>query len=128
MDKEFVPVRESIEIRNLGFDEPCFKLTLNGIATIVKEKTSICLPISNSQVNNGVVYPLWQQAFRWFQEVHGLYVEPFVDDDKTFGFLVSYFIPHGRTDMPIQGRFKTTEERDIACIQFLIKAAKEKRV
>ena len=31
--------------------------------------------------------PLYQQAFRWFRENHGLYNEMFVDDDKTFGFL-----------------------------------------
>jgi hypothetical protein len=65
---------------------------------------------------------LWQEAFRWFRDRHGLYADLFVDDDQTFGFCVSSFAEEGRCrlDKPIKRQFSTYEESELECIKFLI--------
>ena len=52
MNKEFIPYEQSLELKELGFDEECF--TYNDNSKIFRA---------------GVLY---QQAFRWFREKHGL--------------------------------------------------------
>jgi hypothetical protein len=127
MDDEFVPYEESKALYDLGYDEPFlgrFRAPANRLVYGFE------LTHTPSHVL-GVIAPLYQQAFRWFMDIYGLYVEPFVDDNEEFGFMVTYFIPLGRTDMPVKGGFKTPKERDLACIRFLIetvKSGKKKRV
>jgi hypothetical protein len=74
---------------------------------------------------NGI---LWQEAFRWFRNKHGLYADIFVDDDKTFGFCVSSFAEEGkcRLDKPIKRQFSTYEQAELACIKFLIEIVERK--
>ena len=64
--------------------------------------------------------PLYQQVFRWFREKYGLYPEIFVDDNKTFGFLISSFIEEGRLDKPITRQFNTYDEAELGCVKQLI--------
>ncbi len=124
MDKDFIPYEESLVLKNLGFDESCLSYYSESFHGGFQHK--ILKVYSQTEYAGQLCsVPLYQQAFRWFMDVHGLYVEPFVDDDKTFGFLVSYFLPDGRADMPIKRQFKTAIERDLACIQFLINTVKE---
>jgi hypothetical protein len=74
---------------------------------------------------NGI---LWQEAFRWFRDRHGLYADIFVDDDQTFGFYVSSFTEEGRCrlDRPIKRQFSTYEESELECIKFLIEIVERK--
>ena len=64
--------------------------------------------------------PLYQQAFRWFRGRYGLYSEIFVDDNKTFGFLITSFLEEGRLDKPITRQFNTYEEAELGCVKQLI--------
>lgn len=63
-------------------------------------------------------------AFRWFREKHGWYVDLFVDDDKTFGFMITYFIDECRVDKPIKRGFNTYTEAELASIDILIEIVK----
>jgi hypothetical protein len=131
MENEFVPYSESLELKKLGFDEPCF-----GWYDTKKELNLVSITPTNTNIGHLITAPLWQQVFRWFQEDLGYYVEPFVDDDKTFGYLISYFIEVNdpvliqlgessrRGDMPIKRLFPTSKERDLSCIQQLISMVK----
>lgn len=59
--KEFVSYEEALELKQLGFDEPCmgeYNLTIAAFDSI----TMRCAQIHN----NGA--PLFQQAFRWFRK------------------------------------------------------------
>lgn len=60
----------------------------------------------------------------WFKIVHGLYAFLFVDDDKTFGYHITYFTFNARVDKPIKYRFETTEQAKSACIDELIEIVK----
>ena len=66
MEKEFVPYKEAVALKELGFDEECF-----GYYDIDKGYTNgyaFCYSDVKSQLKNGCSAPLYQQAFRWLHE------------------------------------------------------------
>ena len=74
IEKDFVPYQESVELKKLGFDEPClgyFNTTSYlGIGSFVfKEcdKNTI-----DGYGNKPLLRPTFSQTFRWFREEHGL--------------------------------------------------------
>jgi hypothetical protein len=131
MTKEFIPYEQALELKELGFDEACicyydiedsYKLK----PTPMKEEVNAFHFNSTSIM---VAAPLCQQAFRWFREKCDFYAEIFVDDDKTFGFLISSFIEKGelaRIDKPIKRQFATYEEAELECLKWLIYARQRK--
>ena len=77
MTKEFVPYEQALALKELGFDEPCLGMYYPNPDSKDQEITFSC--------DNGIVddiigikdktfikAPLYQQAFRWFREKHGL--------------------------------------------------------
>ena len=64
MIKEFVPYQESLELKELGFDEPCFA-TFNG------ETLDMSLQIPSDDYFTKA--PTFSQAFRWFREKYKLH-------------------------------------------------------
>ena len=75
MEKEFVPYELALKLKELGFDEECFGWWswINGIAaslyTYPMKNSNM---ISHNMHPNNASAPLWQQAFDWFREKHGL--------------------------------------------------------
>jgi hypothetical protein len=123
MNKEFIPYEQALELKELGFGEPCFGWFTNSylrIGSVVENK--------HVQGEDETLAPLYQQAFRWFREKYGLYTDLFVDDDQTFGFCVSSFAEEGkcRLDKPIKRQFSTYEESELECIKFLIEIVERK--
>jgi hypothetical protein len=125
MNKEFVKYEQALALKELGFDEPCLFHTLKGEINFYR--TSQDYFFKNTKNSIGVSVILYQQAFKWFREKHGLYTEIFVDDDKTFGFLISSFIEEGRVDKPIHRGFSTYEEVESACLSKLIEIVNDIR-
>ena len=143
MNSEFVPYNLAIELKELGFDEPCVaswdETTMKDMQT-GKETPIIALNQLNGykQYNSdhdynkslgnksGISAPLYQQTFRFFREKYGLYADLFIDDNKSFGFMISYFVEEGRSDKPIDRQFNTYEESELACLVKLIGIVKNK--
>jgi hypothetical protein len=81
MNKEFVTYEIALALKELGFDEPCFGYyyTLNGKDWKFAEKGEYYR--LDDEINIGgkfsLLAPLYQQAFRWLREVHGIHVQPF---------------------------------------------------
>ncbi len=71
MKNEFIPYEQSLELKELGFDEPCFgKIYADG------GSEQLSYPYKNSDQIGKVTScsaPLYQQVFRWFREKHNLY-------------------------------------------------------
>ena len=144
MEKEFVSYELSLALKEIGYQSPNPIGGYRGGAIFYYERSSELfydgLPMYSSSYHEGqIIAPLYQQAFRWFREKHGYYVDLFVDDDKTFGFMISYFVEikivllsvikyrhAGRADKPIQRKYKTYEEAELQCLKKLIEIAKEK--
>lgn len=109
MNKDFIPYESAIELKQLGFDLP----SISGYS----------YPESEDLLTQAILY---QQAFRWFRDKFGYYVDFFVDDDETIGYMVSYFVDEGRVDTPISWSFSTYEEAELACLKKLIEIIKNK--
>jgi hypothetical protein len=129
-NEEFCTYEQSLDLKELGFDENCFggyvKLTetqntffMNEVISEIDRET----PLHRDLI---IKTPLKQQILRFFREKYGLYADIFVDDNKTFGFMITYFIEDGRVDKPIQRNFKTYEEVENICIDKLIEIVKNK--
>lgn len=134
MEKEFVPYEESLELKQLDFDEPCFAYYIElrnpseGILTIDKCENNI----------DGVLAPTFSQAFRWFDEVHGLTstIDWMTRKQPSHSGYIVYFrgkeIPlNDENFLPIYGDtvhgmyvFKTRQEAELACLRELIKIVK----
>jgi hypothetical protein len=72
MEKEFVNYNQSLALKELGFDEPCWAWW-----HIEDCDTRFCYseqrsPIINSRETEIVGLPTFSQAFRWFREKYGL--------------------------------------------------------
>ena len=111
MNKKFIPYEQALALQRLGFDEECF-----GTWFELEGKYSII--IRNNLYRNDLQTPspLYQQAFRWFREKHGLnYV--IIKAESWF-----YTINGCNT----QEGFKTYEEAELDCLKKLIEIVKSK--
>ena len=64
---EFIPYEQALELKELGFEEPCFGAWAEN-ELFIPEKQN---PSVQSLSNNQCLSPLYQQAFRFFREKYG---------------------------------------------------------
>lgn len=70
LKKYFVPIEESIKLRDLGLDEECvgrWGLTSKDLFTNRPFKNSEELMLNGEFCNDLVAAPLWSQVFDWFK-------------------------------------------------------------
>jgi hypothetical protein len=85
MEKEFVSYDLALAMKEFGFDEPCVATFHDNSGGEIEFTFGMFHhPKKNSEANtvsgtfigkNGCYAPLYQQAFRWFREEFGLWVE-----------------------------------------------------
>jgi hypothetical protein len=130
MNKEFIPYEQSLELKELGFNEVCSFYYKNKVID-----DCINAPKTNSvgefiSENFECTAPLYQQAFRWFREKYWLdsyILSTYIDltnqknNEYTFAYQSSddydYFINDDRY---------THEEAELACLKKLIEIVKNK--
>ena len=152
MESLFCPYEQALELKDLGFDKRCFttytpkhlgnelsnpfNIDLDEFNELKSSFTLINLPnkafVKNSECVNCVSAPLWQQAFDWFRQEHGLYshVRESYAFDNTLEFVTQIngsYVNHGIEDKPIN-RFETYEEAELECLKKLIEIVKEQNV
>ena len=127
MKREFIPYEQALALKELGFDEKSLAYWFNETPLNPEGQCLVYYrkPYDNVGITNGIIReygwaPLYQQAFKWFREKHGVYTEIFVDDDKTFGFMITHFTSEGRVDSPVKYGHITYEEAESACLDKLI--------
>lgn len=118
IEKEFVPYTESLELKELGFDEPCLayynKKELFSFAQVCNE------PIKGHYIkmSNRLCTPTFSQAFRWFREKHKLFAPVTTNGLGQYDF---------RIGLEWSGRiWDTYEEAELACLDKLIEIVKTK--
>jgi hypothetical protein len=57
---------------------------------------------------------------KWLELTYGIHMETFVDDDQTFGFYVTRFVPEGRSSSPIKRGFNTRAEATEKGIEYVL--------
>jgi hypothetical protein len=133
MKNEFTPYDRSLKLKELGFDEPCFgyHYTLNGKDWKFADNHKYH-EIDDQLVigaNFTLLAPLFQQAFRWFREKHGIMhrltsyafgYQIHLDNTADFDF---EFVDR-RYDSGID--YKTYEEAELACLDKLIEIVESK--
>jgi hypothetical protein len=111
--KDFVPYDLALALKELGFDEPCFRFQ-NNISHIIEEKGWL----NWNEVEQFVSLPLFSQAFRFFREKYK--ASPIITCYSELGNAWRYHIPNegGEYD------FYTYEEAELACLKKLIDIVK----
>jgi len=138
MEKEFVPYEQALELKELGFDEPCiacwsnrksknYYLYFGGIEYV--EDEGYVNPMKGTIISA----PTFSQAFRWFREKHGISVSISINWEEGIGKDSSYgkyacSLQHKSYDESIGefiGVFKRYEEAELECLKELIEMVKE---
>ena len=137
MEKEFIPYEQALELKKLGFDEPCFGEWQNlktGKNLVVDDEDRV---YDISILGADIKAPLYQQAFRWFREKYSWQhsIDP-TSDQHSFKLGYNYWIWNNKTGeehhtMPKNRptgdwEYETYEEAEDACIDKLIEIVKNK--
>jgi hypothetical protein len=131
MQKEFIPYAEALELKELGFDEPCMafyepnnkEVMVVGVPQRYNDPSLLRL--------KDFCAPLYQQAFRWFRDKYNLNgILNHYPNTKLWDFSVhdlrwsgKEFIEHvKKEDRSV--KYSTYEEAELACLNKLIEAVK----
>jgi hypothetical protein len=123
LHKELAPYSEALELKELGFNEPCFGWYDSEYQDIINydHTTNFCGWLEGSHCSA----PTFSQAFRWFESKgYRNYVA-----SNHFGGKVNYWFaitpPKELTYSDIKGR-NSKEEAELACLRKLIEIVKNK--
>lgn len=129
MIKEFVPYAEALELKQLGFNEPCFGWYL----LAEDEEKQMLVPEKCPKQEIGLcLAPTYSQGLRWFREKHQIVcVIDFYNDgdlweDTMYTVTISEFEHFKSHDSFVQFEYKTYEEAELACLRKLISTVKQK--
>jgi hypothetical protein len=124
MNKEFIPYEQTLELKELGFDEPCMAAYVLGQFYFKGDNY-----IYGSKDIPNINAPLYQQAFRWFREKKILGQICPVDAWNKWGFIISVedlTAPFNVIYSSIYPEYATYEEAELACLKKLIEIVKNK--
>ncbi len=140
MEKEFVPYKIALALKELGFESPYPIGSYQGGKVFYYEKGELYYdgrPMYSSDAHSGqLLAPLYQQAFRWFREKYNLHAEPYTTDMGAIEYcfqirdlysekyVYDNFVGAGSS---YTGTFSTPEEADLECLKKLIEITKEKK-
>jgi hypothetical protein len=142
--KDFVPYEPALELKQLGFDEPCFGYyvdgELRGINLGMEELGGVepyyqrlgFHTLSNHDIDNPnkivATAPTFSQVFRWFREKYDLVHR--IDRDGGW-WICAILNLYDEADQGVIERFivcypNTYEEAELACLIQLIEIVKKK--
>ena len=134
MNKEFVPYEQVLDLKELGFDEPCI-LLYRGLDTQPVCQMGYEFKIEknsdfNDETNYWLTVPLYQQEFRWFREKYDLFgcidlhtstpIHWYIRIDD---IIKNDYVYHSEDN---DLKFKTYEEAELECLKQLIEIVKNK--
>jgi hypothetical protein len=122
MNKEFIPYEQALDLKELGFNEPCFGYYSNGNLVYGNHTNNMMQRFRYSA-------PTFSQAFRWFRGKYNLFgcidlhvstpLHWFIRIDKID---INDYLYHSE-DGNIQ--YSTYEEAELACLLKLIEIVKQ---
>jgi len=134
MNKEFIPYKQAVELKELGFDEPCLafydgKETNQVYYNSIRNGSGDYEPFKNNERLKWFGAPLYQQAFKWFREKHRLYhvINMFGDWDKPqYSYIVSGKTMGNPAHMWYYEDVDSYEKAELICLNKLIEIIKNK--
>jgi hypothetical protein len=128
--KDFIPYEQALELKELGFDEPCLGFYEFGS---MDEEWHLRTKYVSKNEYNDVIHilkvPLYQQAFRWFREKYDLRIWI----ESNYGVLKFEYVIATTNPNFMDKQFndfsgyKTYEEAELACLIKLIEIVKTKQ-
>lgn len=123
LENEFVPYKQSMELKELGFNEFCFGYYNNAGWFISDYGTD------NSNLNKPGMHgkycsaPLYQQVFRWFRKKENIHYN--ISTNLTYGYDYTLYFKNKKNINSIF--YKTYSKTELACLDNLIKFCKNKK-
>jgi hypothetical protein len=114
MEREFVEYTDALELKELGFNEPCF-------GYYRYEELLIQGQSKNSDHGFSISAPTYSQAFRWFRDNHGFYNQI----HKGYGWEGIIRNSVNGTLEWNDGTYNSPEEAELACLKKLIELVKK---
>ena len=132
MNREFIPYELALELKRVGYDEPCLawynpKGTLLSDLTIGHEETDFFYT-QNDMDENQCIAPTYSQAFRWFRDNNNIH--SYIDILKRYNGKSVYEFVIVSDDIEEEEnnrRWKTYEEAEFECLKELIEIVNEKQ-
>jgi hypothetical protein len=115
MNNLFLPYEESLELKELGFDEPYFRRQFKSSGP---SKESVMKDLTDDDYIN---IPLYSQAFKFFREKYDINVMSSRLGKKNDWLWYFSIDSSNHTDT-----YKTYEEAELVCVRKLIEICKEK--
>ena len=118
MKKEFVPYKQALELKELGFGEECFSYyDLNNKPNFFGSDN--LMDTHCVQVNR----PTYSQTFRWFREKYRLSV--LIHD--CLDEIVEWTLTEDKIIHEVPNRIETYEEAELACLKKLIEIIEKQK-
>ena len=125
MEKEFIPYEQALALKELGFDEPCFKKYIAGCLWSNPTTPEIYKNIHPN--SSDCLAPLYQQAFRWFREKYGLEgVTQRAEYFMWYKWIIHQYTENVKKYVADWFEYKTYEEAELECLNKLIEIVKNK--
>jgi hypothetical protein len=137
LENEFVPYKQALELKGLGFNEPCFgwfrstlipsNFTEFFLETEFGMNESPSDWVNSNFLDKACGAPLYQQAFRWFREKYHIIGEPKYKGGLTTKTSWYDYIIYSNIDWEEDNKqYKTYEEAELECLKKLIEIVKKK--
>jgi hypothetical protein len=120
-NKDFTLYPEALELKQLGFDEPCFAWYDSAYQDIPYYDHA-----NNSDgwlFGNNCSAPSYSQAFRWFREKHNLHAW-IINAEDNHNVFKPFFRGDNIYDQHLVDFYDSYEEAELACLKKLIEIAK----
>jgi len=124
IEKDFTPRTEALELKEIGFDEPCLKFYANGKLVLGLDTDNGDANSKLSQYNQLFVSaPTYSQAFRFFRENHKFHSNVKCVDTVTNKHFRYEIESNGET-LVCRNRIESYEEAELACLRKMIEIVK----
>ena len=125
MEKLFLSYELALEVKTLGFDEPCL-FDYNRWNT-ERLNSSYYNYVNYNAGETMVSAPLFQQVFKWFRDKYDLWFRPdYYDEMREYDYQGSIHQLGRYSSLASLDNCKTVEELEAKCIDKLIEIVKNK--
>ncbi len=130
MESLFIKYDQALELKELGFNEPCFAFFWNTgkFYTCGDYPHTISYHTQNQLGDynlDSTSAPLYQQAFKFFREKYDLYYT--IEGSKKYGFAFFIYYENDDKDELKSKEYSTYEEAELECLKKLIEIVKTKK-
>lgn len=133
MSKHFLKYKESLELKELGFKDPCMA---HYLVTDTRDGTDIIFEMWNDENTeyepiHKIGAPLYQQAFKWFETKHSMFIDRSIMTNVNEIMSIEYRIKSWKfppVEVEFDGKYDSfdLDKAQLACVRKLIEILKTK--